>query len=309
MRNILLIAADSVRSLMHRRLLLALMIVMLILTVIFSVVLSRISSTIADDPAQPAVGAVAEQEPPAAGAAGEQEPQSSGERPGTFQEILEQAQPPPDPPPSEQVRGDMQFAGAQLLSQFYGFAAFGGMIVALFIGATAVSGDVRSGAIAMILCRPVTRWQFLAGKFTGAMAVLLGYSMLTAITMVIFTQIHDLDMVPALRYAPWLMFCRNVIYASFALVLSVLMPSILAGILPVFLTGDWFFSLFSSGNPLHYLHFIFPTYAPFNVGQFGGGALMGGSETVILTVYALDLAVVFLLLAMWRFRSKPVTRS
>ena len=292
---------------MHRRLLLALMVVMLILTVIFSVVLSRISSTIADDPAPPAVGAVAEQEPPAASEAGEQEPQSSGERPGTFQEILEQAQPPQDRP--EQVRRDLQFAGAQMLSQFYGFTAFGGMIVALFIGATAVSGDVRSGAIAMILCRPVTRCQFLAGKFTGAMAVLLGYSMLTAITMVIFTQIHDLDMVPALRYAPWLMFCRNVIYASFALLLSVLMPSILAGILPVFLTGDWFFSLFSPGNPLHYLHFIFPTYAPFNVGQFGSGALMGWSEAAILTVYALDLAVVFLLLAMWRFRSKPVTQS
>ena len=309
MRNILLIAADSVRSLMHRRLLLALMVVMLILTVIFSVVLSRISSTFADDPEPPAAGAVAEQESPAASEAGEQKSQSSGERPGTFQEILEQARPPPDPAPPEQVREDMQFAGAQLLSQFYGFAAFGGMIVALFIGATAVSGDVRSGAIAMILCRPVPRWQFLVGKFGGAMAVLLGYSILTAITMVIFTQIHDLDIVPALCYAPWLMFCKNVIYASFALLLSILMPSVLAGILPVFLTGDWFFNLFSFGNPLHYLHFIFPTYAPFNAGQFESGALMGASEAAILTVYALDLAVVFLLLAMWRFRSKAVTQS
>jgi len=309
MRNILLIAADSVRSLMHRRLLLALMVVMLILTIIFSVVLNRISSTIADDPEPPAVGELAEQEPPAAGAAGEQEPQSSGKRPGTFQEILEQAQPPPDPSPSELNRRIMRTVGAQLLSQFYGFAAFGGMIVALFIGATAVSRDVRSGVITMILSRPVTRWQFLAGKFGGAMVVLLGYSILTAITMVIFTQIHDLDIVPALHYAPWLMFCQNVIYASFALLLSVLMPSILAGILPVFLTGDWFFRLFSFGNPLHYLHFIFPTYAPFNAGQFESGALMGGSEAAILSVYAADLTVVFLLLAMWRFRSKPVTQS
>ena len=299
MRNIFLIAMDSVRSLMHRRLLLALMVVMLILTVIFSVALSRVNSSIAGDPPPPAGGAVVEREL-----------QSSGERPGTFQEALEQARPPPDSAPSEQVRRDMQFVGAQLLSQFYGFAAFGGMIVALFIGATAVSGDVRSGIITMILSRPVTRWQFLAGKFGGAMAVLLGYSILTAITMVIFTQIHDLDVVPALRYAPWLMFCRNLIFASFAVLLSVLMSPILAGILPVFLTGDWFFSLFSSANPLHYLHFVFPTQAPFNVArQFASGALMGWSEAAILTVYALDLAVVFLLLAIWRFRSKAVTQS
>ena len=296
MRNIFLIAMDSVRSLMHRRLPLALMVVLLILTVIFSIVLSRINTSIGGDPA------------PSGEAVAEQELEDSRAEPDSFQEILEQAQPPPTPDRSAQARREMQFAGAQMLSALYGFASFGGMLVALFIGATAVSGDVRSGAITMILSRPVTRWQFLAGKFGGAMAVLLGYSVLTAITMAIFTQIHDLDSVPAAAYAPWFMFCRNLIYASFALVLSVLMPPILAGILPVFLAGDWFFNLFSAGNPLHYLYLILPTYGPFNTtNQFASGVLMGWSEAAILTAYALDLAVVFLLLAMWRFHSKAVT--
>lgn len=297
MTNILMIARDSVRALMHRRLLLALMLVMLILTVIFSIVLSQIHSSITGS-ATP---------PPPPPAVAEQGLAAPDEEPETFQEALERAQPPLQQTPTEPMRRDMQAAGAQMLSQFYGFAAFGGMVVALFIGATAVSSDVRSGAITMILSRPVTRWQFLAGKFGGAMVVLFGYSLLTAIALVIFTQIHELDVVPAVRHAPWLMFCQNLIYASFALALSMLMPPILAGILPVFVSGDLFFNLLSSGNPIHYLHFLFPTYGPFNAtNQFASGALVGWSEVATLTVYALDLAVIFLLLAMWRFRSRAV---
>ncbi|MXW20827.1 MAG: ABC transporter permease subunit [Gammaproteobacteria bacterium] len=298
MTSILMIARDSVRALLHRRLLLALMVVMLILTVIFSIVLSQINSRIFDSASAP---------PPPAAAAVEQEPAAPGEDPQSFQDALKRAAPPPEPVPTEPMLQEMQAAGAQMLSQFYGFTAFGGMIVALFIGATAVSSDVRSGAITMILARPVTRWQFLAGKFGGAMMVLFGYSLLTAIALVIFTQVHELDVVPAVRYAPWLMFCQNLIYASFALALSMLMPPILAGILPVFVSGDLFFNLLSSGNPIHYLHFLFPTYGPFNAtNQFASGALMGWSEVATLTVYALDLAVIFCLLAMWRFRSKAV---
>ena len=298
MTNILMIARDSVRALLHRRLLLALMVVMLILTVIFSIVLSQINSRIAESASPP---------PPPAAAVAEQELAAPDGEPQSCQEALKRAVPPPEPVPSEPLLQDMQAAGAQMLSQFYGFTAFGGMVVALFIGATALSSDVRSGAITMILARPVTRWQFLAGKFGGAMMVLFGYSLLTAIALVIFTQVHELDVVPAVRYAPWLMFCQNLIYASFALALSMLMPPILAGILPVFISGDLFFSLISSGNPIHYLHFLFPTYGPFNAAnQFASGALMGWSEVAILTVYALDLAVIFCLLAMWRFRSKAV---
>ena len=298
MTSILMIARDSVRALLHRRLLLALMVVMLILTVIFSIVLSQINSRIFDSASAP---------PPPAAAAVEQEPAAPGEDPQSFQDALKRAAPPPEPVPTEPMLQEMQAAGAQMLSQFYGFTAFGGMVVALFIGATAVSSDVRSGAITMILARPVTRWQFLAGKFGGAMMVLFGYSLLTAIALVIFTQVHELDVVPAVRYAPWLMFCQNLIYASFALALSMLMPPILAGILPVFVSGDLFFNLLSSGNPIHYLHFLFPTYGPFNAtNQFASGALMGWSEVATLTVYALDLAVIFCLLAMWRFRSKAV---
>lgn len=295
MTNVLLIARDNIRALMHRRVLLAIMLVMLIIIVLFSLVVSQFNRISVESGPAPAAAVT------------EQGPEAPRPEPETFQEALERAQPPPDAASDEEMRQAIQSVGAQALSQFYGVVSFGGMIVALFIGATAVSGDVRSGSITMILSRPVTRWQFLLGKFGGAMAVLFGYSALAALAMVIFTQVNELDTVPAVRYAPWLMLCQNLIYATFALVLSMLMHPIIAGILPVFISGDLFFNLFSSGNPVHYLHFLFPTYGPFNATtQFTSGALMGWDEVAILTVYALDLAVIFLLLTMWRFRSKAV---
>jgi len=295
MTTILLIARDNVRALMHRRLLLAVMLVMLILIVIFSLVVNQFNRMSVESGLLPA-DAVTEEAPEA--------PQAE---PETFQEALARAQPPPAAAPAEEVRQAMESAGAQMVAQFYGLVGFGGMVVALFIGATAVSGDVRSGAITMILSRPVTRWQFLVGKLAGAMAVLFGYSVLAALAMVIFTQVNGLEAVPAVRYAPWLMFCQNLIYAALALALSMLMHPIIAGILPVFIGGDFFYHFFSSSNPAHYLHFLLPTYGPFNAtAQFTSGVLMGWDEVAILTVYALDLAVIFCLLAMWRFRSKAV---
>ena len=295
MTNILLIARDNIRALMHRRLLLVIMLVMLILIVLFSLTVSQFSRV------------ALESGPPPPAVVAEQGPEAPQAEPETFQEALERAQPPPDDASEEEMRQAMQAVGAAMLSQFYGVVGFGGMVVALFIGATALSGDVRSGAITMILSRPVTRWQFLVGKFGGAMMVLFGYSVLAALAMVIFTQVHGLDSVPALRYAPWLMFCQNLIYATFALALSMLMHPVIAGILPVFISGDWFFNLFSSSNPLHYLHFLLPSNSVFSAAtQFTSGALMGWDEVAILTIYALDLAVIFLLAAMWRFRSKAV---
>ena len=294
MRTVFLIARDNIRALMHRRLLLAIMLVMLILTVILSFTQSQISRIdIANAP-------------PSAAVVAEPGPRAPPSEPETFQEALERAQPPPEADPTEEMREALQIASSQALAQFFGFVSFGGMVVALFIGATAVSGDVRSGAITMILARPVRRWQFLIGKFGGAIAVLLGYSILASVAMVIFTEVNGLDVIPAARFAPWLMFCENLIYASFALVLSMVMPPILAGILPVFVSGD-LFVFFPSSNPVYYLHFLFPSHAPYSaMNQIMSGTIVGWDEVAILTVYALDLVAIFVLLAMWRFRSKAV---
>ena len=297
MRNVFLIAADNIRALLHRRLLLALMLVLLIVTVILSFALTQARRTMTQ----------VSQSAPAAESA-EQKIIRDAPDAQAIREAMEQAQADMDDEQREDMRRSMQGVGTQMLSAFYGFTTFGGILVALFIGATAVSTDVRSGAITMVLSKPVARWQFLLGKYSGAMAVLLAYSVLIGIAMVIFTQMHQLDSVPAIRYAPWLLFCQCLIYGSLALVLSTIMHPAFAGVLAFFMQAEWLTLFLRPENPFYYLSFLLPSYGPYNVAeQFAAsGTLLGWGEVGILTVYALDLTVIYLLLAMWRFRSRAV---
>ena len=296
MKAVFMIARDSVRALLHRRLLLALMLVMLILTGLYSLTLGQMPGmTPQTSP------------PPAETTAVDERLKGAREGSSSAQEALEDARAAPDqaqPVPSRQRR---QMIAALVLSGFHGITAFGATLVALFIGATALSSDVRSGTITMILCRPVKRWQFLLGKYGGAMVVLLAYSALSGAAFLFFTQAYDLDGVPALRYAPWLIFCQSLMHGSLALLLSMLMHPAIAGVLAFFISADYVTPFLSSDSPFHYLLFPFPTYTPFDVsGQVLSGTLIGFGDVAILTLYAFDLVAIFLLLAAWRFRTKAV---
>lgn len=150
----LLVAADSIRALLHQRLLVALMLVMLGLTAAFSMAVSGMKESVLE----------------AAELAAEAEGTDLDE------EGLKQA------------RQQIDMAGSFLLAAFYWFAAFGGTAVTVFICSTAVATDLRRGTIRMVLAKPVSRTQFLLGKYCGAIAVMFGYSLLAGIALVIFTR-------------------------------------------------------------------------------------------------------------------------
>jgi len=266
MTKLLLIAADTIRALLHQRLLVALMLLALGLTAIFSVLATQAKDVILE----------------AAERAAEMEGTDMDE------EQLEQA------------RRSMDAAGSFFLAALYWFTALGGSLVALYICCTAVSKDIRHGTIPIILAKPVSRTQFLLGRYCGAISVLLGYSVLIAAALIAFTYANQLEMNVAARYAPWLMFCQSLMVGSVGLLLSLLMHPLIAAILALFATS-WFFS------PPNPLYFILPSYDRFNVfSLISGGRLITLEDVVILTFYAFDVTAIFLLLALWRFRSKEV---
>ncbi len=305
MKNVLLVAADSIRALLHRRLLLALMLVVLIFAVLFAVAITQMTQANRE-----LAQAMAEAPAPKPGESlVDPSPEAQAMREG-----MEEALADSDEEQREELqRAMMQETASQMLTSFYGLTLFGGVLVALFIGATALSGDVRSGAIAMVLSKPVARWQFLLGKHFGAMAVLLAYAAVIGGVMAVFTQISQLDDMPAVRHAPWLMFCQMLIYCSLALLFSTLTHPAVAGVLAFFapIIDEAFASLFGPDNPFwrYLLKWLFPAARrPFDVSsQFMDSAkLLDWSEIGTLTLYALNLMAIYLLLAMWRFRSKAV---
>ena len=266
MKVMFLIAADCIRALLHQRLLVALMLLTLILTILFSVLLTEMHEQILVQ----------------AKAAAEMNEKEMDEA------------------DLESVHHKMHTAGSFVLAVFYWCTGVACTFVALFVCGTAAAGEIRRGTLSIVLAKPVSRAQFLLGKYCGAVASVFGYSVLIGIALTIFTYAIQFDLSPAVRYAPWLIFCQSIMAGSVVLFLSLLMHPLIAAILAFFASA----AFFSSPNPLY---FILPSYDRFNVFfQFSQGNLIPLEDVLMLTLYAFDVAAIFVLLALWWFRSKEL---
>jgi ABC-type transport system involved in multi-copper enzyme maturation permease subunit len=270
-KTTLLIAADSIRALLHQRLLLALMLASLALTVFFSITLSgarkNISRSFSDD--QVFTNSI------------------------TATNQMSQAD-------QRRFRESMESASTYIQAAFYQVTSFGGTLVALFIFGTAVTTEIRKGTIRVTLAKPVSRPQFLLGKYLGGVAVMAGYALIAGIAIFIFAQSQQVELSPAIKWGPWLMFCRQLMLGSLAMLLSLFFHPVVAGLL-AFFAGNGFYS---SPNPLY---FILPSYQDFNViFRILQGSLLNTKDVAFLSLYALDFVVIMLLLALWRFRRKEL---
>ena len=171
------------RMLLHQRLLLALMLVTLALTVLFSVLLTEMREVLL---------ALGETGAPAQGREIDED----------FLEKAGQA---------TEMASSLFFAG------FYWFTALAGTLVTLFICFRRRLFRCSAAArFRMSLSRPVSRAQFILGKYCGAAAVMLGYSLLAGAALVVFAYANGLELSLAARWAPWLMFCHNLMAGSAA---------------------------------------------------------------------------------------------
>jgi ABC-type transport system involved in multi-copper enzyme maturation permease subunit len=270
MNAIFLIARDSIRALLHQRLLIALMLVSLAATVVFSFlareVRQNVSSQFTDDNV----------------------PTNSP----VYQKMSAADQ--------KKMSEAMEQGMSTVQGLFYSAASFGGSLVSLFIFSTAVSSEIRRGTIRLTLSKPVSRIQYLLGKYLGGVVVMAVYALMASLAMILFSASNHVELSPILKYAPWLMFCRQLMLGSLAMLLSLFMPPAVACAL-AFFAGNGFYS---PHNPLYY---ILPSYKPFNLfGQILNGSLLSGHDVFLLTLYAADFIVLMLLLAWWRFQTKEV---
>lgn len=270
MKSIFLIARDSIRFLLHQRLLVGLMLVSIAMTIFFTVALTQTRKNIR-----------------------RQFTDAEVETNSPFYQKM-----------SEEDRKKMSEAMAQGESAiegfFYAAASFGGSLVSLMIFSTAVASEIRRGTIRLTLAKPVSRFQFLLGKYLGGVAVMAAYALIATLAALVFSTASNVELSPAMKYAPWLMFCRQLMLGSLAMLLSLLVHPAIACALAYF-AGN---GLYSTANPLYYL---LPSYAPFNVfAEVLQGSMLKGSDVLWLTLYAFDFVALILLLAMWRFRTKEV---
>jgi ABC-type transport system involved in multi-copper enzyme maturation permease subunit len=271
MKTILLIASDGIRALIHQRLLVGLMLASLAVTVAFSVFLNSARTHVTESFAE---DGIAQSPPQGNESMNEADKRKFREQMGTMSSVFQ--------------------AG------FYVVTSFGGKIVALFIFSTAVTSEIRSGTIRLTLSKPVSRTQFLLGKYLGGVAVMAAYAVIAGLAIFVFSQSQGLDLNPAIKWSPWLMFCEQLMLGSVALLLSLFMHPIIASVL-AFFAGNGFYS------PPNPLYFILPSYSDFGVTfDVLQGTSVNWKDVALLSLYAFDFVAIMLLLAIWRFRTKEL---
>jgi ABC-type transport system involved in multi-copper enzyme maturation permease subunit len=271
MKTILLIATDGIRALIHQRLLVGLMLASLALTIAFSVLMDSFRKNVTESFSEERV---------ASGSYNGKGPMSEADK--------------------RKLREQMDTVSSGFQAGFYVVNSFGGSIVALFIFSTAVASEIRRGTIRLTLSKPVSRTQFLLGKYLGGVAVMAAYAVIAGMAMFVFAQAQGLDLNPAVKWSPWLMFCEQLMLGSVAMLLSLFMHPIIACVL-AFFAGNGFYS---SPNPLY---FILPSYSDFGVTfDIFQGTLVNWKDVALLSLYAFDFVAIMLLLAIWRFRTKEL---
>ena len=271
MKTILLIATDAIRALIHQRFLVGLMLASLAITIVFSVFLNTARTQVAETFSEERIASDS----------------SKGSQPMSESD-------------KRKLREQMEGMSSIFQAAFSGVTSFGGSMVALFIFSTAVASEIRKGTIRLTLSKPVSRTEFLLGKYLGGVAVMAIYALVAGAAILVFTHSQGLDLNPAIKWSPWLMFCEQLMLGSLALLLSLFMHPIIACVL-AFFAGNGFYS------PPNPLYFILPSYSDFGVVfDVLEGRLVDWKDVALLSLYAFDFVAIMLLLAIWRFRTKEL---
>lgn len=174
---------------------------------------------------------------------------------------------------------------AELFKTFYanGFLTFMLVILSIFSGADLISADLKFKAFPLYFARPLSRGDYLAGKFAIVLFYLLSFTLVPGILLLLFKMLFT----GSLAVSPLLLLAilvfpviECVCLASLTLALSILSPNTkfiqiaiflvymfsnnLAQILKAIFKSDYFFLVSLSGNIQQLGSFLFgikPAYA------------------------------------------------
>lgn len=193
-----------------------------------------------------------------------------------------------------------------------------GVIIALFAGIVLVWGEVERGTILPTLAKPLTRWEFVLGKFLGfsgsVLLVYCGMSIFLILLLSVLGRPPTLHLIKAIYLAAWeieLVIALAVLFSSFSSPGLSAMFTIL-----IFVTGRFSgdIKLFIEHNPatasrpvLESIYAIIPHLGYFNVRHAAVHSLSIPWEQILWsTLYGLAYAVVVLALAVIAFRSRDL---
>lgn len=192
-------------------------------------------------------------------------------------------------------------------------------IVALFLGTTSFFKDVDRKVVYFVLSKPISRAQFLVGKFLGLCMVLLATTAILAVaySALILYEGGGFDALGLLAIA--MQYLEMMLFLAFALFVSTFSSSLLSIVYTsgVFFLGHIVSSLLDDANQLKLggfryrlveaLYYVFPNLEKFDLRDMAVHAVaMPWTSFGLAAAYAAIYIILLLAAAAWIFNGKEI---
>jgi len=194
------------------------------------------------------------------------------------------------------------------------------VLVAIMIGSNSIHKEIDKRTVYVVLSKPISRWQFLLGKFLGLLGVI---ALLAAAMGVAFYLLLGLispkDVEPIYVSALALMVLEAAVISALAILFSAITSPTLTAIyvLGVYLVGhntETMLTFGSRGEAPEYvriigrvLYHVLPNLETLNIkNQVVYGHGIGMLEAAWASAYAIGMVAVFLTLATFAFTTREI---
>ena len=218
------------------------------------------------------------------------------------------------------VLGGLSFAEQAKISADFGFAGIqiGASILAIFVGSTLVAKEIDKQTILTLLARPITRTQFVLGKFVGLILVIATVMAGLAAVLAGLLLFLGLKITPLFAVALYGVVLEALVLVACTLMFGVISRPIMTVLFAssMFLIGHWVSSLEGlmklksiAQDPTFQLGTKLAKFVP-NLERFNWRSApiynldVPTQDLVSATLYALGWMIIFLSLTSFIFRRR-----
>jgi ABC-type transport system involved in multi-copper enzyme maturation permease subunit len=197
-----------------------------------------------------------------------------------------------------------------------------GSLLAAWAAADAVSNEMKSGTILAVMARPVRRWEYLLGKYLGVQLLMLVY----VLAMFLLSYLLAWFAGEKIQSTPWVLIAyplvRWSIYSAIAMLLVTVLNSIVTFGITMVVSVLAFTLAPPDSSAVHRLpewaraaiYAVLPSTGLLSEDRFftitqASLKQLNWAAHLTTLAYGLDYALVFLLLAMWSFHYRGLSRD
>jgi len=190
------------------------------------------------------------------------------------------------------------------------------VLIAVLVGGRLVYKEVEKRTIYIVLAKPVRRWEFILGKYSGLMAVLLASMGILTVGFYLILFISGIAAPAYLLWALVMTYFELAIITSVAILFSTFVTPIASAVFTFaayfvgHLTRDLRLLAAMSPSPVvqgvsQFLYYVLPNLSNFNIrGEVVHDALLNPQALALSALYAVVYSATLLLISVFAFGRK-----